>query len=107
MSVELQRALLVGEHDDEHAGIELWALHDVDRGDFVREIGSGPGVASDVLAGRLRALTAVEIVVGATALVNLNGFVVRRVAAGFEAPEVHTSKGGFRFEARIPASVAP
>lgn len=107
MSVEQQRALLVDEHDDEHASTEPWALHDVDRGDFAREIGSGSGLASDVLAGRLRALTAVEIVAGATALVNLNGFVVRRVAAGFEAPEVEASTSAFRFEARVPASVAP
>lgn len=107
MSVDEQRGLLVDEDDDEHAGIEPWALRKVDRSDFAREIGSGAGLASDVLAGRLRALTAVEIGAGATALVDRNRFVVRRVAAGFEAPEGHASKSTFRFETPVPPSVAP
>ena len=38
-----------------------WALRDVDLGDRVLEIGPGPGLTTDVLAGRAPALTAVEI----------------------------------------------
>ena len=38
-----------------------WALHDVDLGTDVIEVGPGPGVTTDVLRATLRQLTAVEI----------------------------------------------
>ena len=38
-----------------------WALRDVDLGNHALEIGPGPGLSTDVLAGRVAALTAVEI----------------------------------------------
>ena len=38
-----------------------WALRGVDLGDHVLEIGPGPGLTTDVLAGQLRDLTALEI----------------------------------------------
>ena len=38
-----------------------WVLRDVDLGDHVLEVGPGPGLTTDVLAKRVRKLTAVEI----------------------------------------------
>src|SRR3954452_23604932 len=38
-----------------------WALQEVDLGDDVLEIGPGPGVTTDLLRGRVRRLTAVEV----------------------------------------------
>lgn len=38
-----------------------WALQDVDFGDHVLEVGPGPGLTTDVLAGRVQQVTALEI----------------------------------------------
>lgn len=38
-----------------------WALQDVDLGDHVLEVGPGPGLTTDVLAGRVQQVTALEI----------------------------------------------
>src|SRR5438067_12533050 len=58
-----------------------WALQGVELGDEVLEIGPGPGVTTDVLRGRTRRLTALEVdAVAAVALEKrLNGSGVRVV----------------------------
>ena len=38
-----------------------WVLRDLDLGDHLLEVGPGPGLTTDVLAGRVATLTAVEI----------------------------------------------
>lgn len=38
-----------------------WALQDVDLGDHVLEVGPGPGLATDVLAGRVQQVAALEV----------------------------------------------
>ena len=58
-----------------------WALHGVELGDDVLEIGPGPGVTTDLLRGRARRLTALEVDSAAAAALEqrLNGLGVRVV----------------------------
>ena len=42
-------------------GLLPWALQGVELGDDVLEIGPGPGVTTDLLRGRTRRLTALEV----------------------------------------------
>src|SRR5260370_39595601 len=58
-----------------------WALQGVELGDDVLEIGPGPGVTTDLLRGRTRRLTALEMDVATAAALQkrLNGSCVRVV----------------------------
>ena len=58
-----------------------WALQGVELGDDVLEIGPGPGVTTDLLRGRTRRLTALEVDAAAAAALRqrLNGSGVRVV----------------------------
>jgi SAM-dependent methyltransferase len=58
-----------------------WALQGVELGDDVLEVGPGPGVTTDLLRGRARRLTALEVDAAAAAALEkrLNGSGVRVV----------------------------
>ena len=49
------------------ANLLPWALQGVDLGDDVLEVGPGPGVTTDLLRGRTRRLTALELDAAAAA----------------------------------------
>src|SRR5438105_10235549 len=58
-----------------------WALQGVELGDDVLEVGPGPGVTTDLLRGKVRRLTALEVDAAAAAAlaVRLGGAGVRVV----------------------------